>query len=363
MPIKEESFRIGSGRYLQGRGYLARLGDEVCRLGDSALIVGGKTALEITRADAEAALGEKCKKYEFVTHTRTCNDEDAKALAARAKSEGYNVIVGVGGGVICDFAKLIAHFADLPVINVPTSSATCAAYTPLSVRYSPEGKTVGSMHYDREVNCVLVDMDIVSRQPVRLFLAGVFDALAKFVEIKQRFGLDTAEFPIGLDYAYVMSKYSFDLLRTKADCGIEDMANGVESADVDNLIFTTIAATGVISGIARGSNQTALAHKFYEITRTLFPESARGYLHGEIVGVGLLLQNHFNGEEENNRELLALMKKYNMPHCVTDVGADKSRETFEKYADMLFRSTAIDEKTESARAKIRMSLEYLWGVE
>ena len=45
--------------------------------------------------------------------------------------------------------------------------------------------------------------------------------------------------------------------------------------------------------------------------RFLFPESSKPYLHGEIVGVGLLIQNHFNGEEENNKMLLELMKKYN----------------------------------------------------
>jgi glycerol dehydrogenase len=362
MPIKEESFRIGAGRYLQGRGYLTKLGDEILRLGDSALIVGGETALSLTRITIEAGTLGRCKKYEFVTHKGTCNDEDAQVLAARAAAEGYNVIVGIGGGVICDFAKLVAHFAALPVINVPTSSATCAAYTPLSVRYNKEGKTVGSMHYGREVNCVLVDTEIVSRQPVRLFLAGVFDSLAKFVEIKQRFDGDNTECPLGLDYAYVMSKYSYDLLRTKADRGIADMAAGIESADVENLIFTAVAATGVISGIARGSNQTALAHKFYEITRTCFPTESRGYLHGEIVGVGLLLQNHYNGEEENNRELLALMKKYGMPHCISDVGVEATRETLEDYCERLFRSTAVEEKTDAVRAKLMESLEYFWSI-
>ena len=44
MPIKEESFRIGCGRYLQGPEYTKRIGDEVLRLGSSPLIIGGKTA-------------------------------------------------------------------------------------------------------------------------------------------------------------------------------------------------------------------------------------------------------------------------------------------------------------------------------
>ena len=43
-----------------------------------------------------------------------------------------------------------------------------------------------------------------------------------------------------------MSRYSFRLLSEKtADC-ISDMQNGVLSPEVERLIFTTIAATGVI---------------------------------------------------------------------------------------------------------------------
>lgn len=360
MPIKEESFRIGCGRYIQGAGYIARTGEEIVRIGTSPLIIGGKTALDITRAKIEKSVAEKCNKYEFVVHTGTCNDERAKELAELTKRKGYDVIVGVGGGVICDFAKVCGYYAKLPVINIPTSSATCAAYTPLSVRYTPEGKTVGSLHYCYEVNAVIADTAVISAQPVRLFLAGVFDALAKFVEIKQRFNENTKEYPIGLDYAYVMSKYSYKLLNEKTQNCIYDMEKGEISETVDNLIFTTIAATGVISGIARGSNQTALAHKFYETTRYLFPEKAKPYLHGEIVGVGLLLQNHFNGEQENNTALIELMKKYKMPYCLEDIGVDKTYEIFVRYYEKICGSSAIESQEEAERFK--ESLRYLWEI-
>lgn len=358
MPIKEESFRIGCGRYIQGEGYISKVGDEVLRLGNSPLIIGGKTALGITREKIEKSISGKCNKYEFVVHTGTCNDERAKEIALLAKEKGYDVIVGVGGGVICDFAKLCAYYSKLPVINVPTSSATCAAYTPLSVRYSPEGRTVGSLHYENEVNCVIADTGVIAAQPVRLFLAGVFDALAKFVEIKQRFNEETSEYPIGLDYAYIMSKYSFNLLNEKVQKCIDDMQKGNISDDVENIIFTTISATGVISGIARGSNQTAVAHKFYEATRFLFPEQSKPYTHGELVGMGLLIQNHFNGEPENNKLLIDLMKKYNMPCVIGDIGIEKTEDNFNRYYEKICSSSAIETKEEGIRFK--ESLKYLW---
>ena len=362
MPIKEESFRIGCGRYIEGAGYISKIGEEVKRVGTSPLVIGGETALSLTKEKIEKSLMGTCEKFEIKMHKGTCNEDDAKLLSEYANNNGYDVIVGVGGGVICDFAKVVACFSLLPVINIPTSSATCAAYTPLSVRYTREGKTVGTLHYENEVASVIADTEIISKQPVRLLLSGVFDALAKFVEIKQRFNKDTKEYPMGLDYAYVMSEYSYNFLSEKTQKCIDDSEKGEITADVENVIFTTIAATGVISGIARGSNQTALAHKVYTTTRTLFPETSIPYLHGEIVGVGLLLQNYFNGEEENNKELLRLMRKYNMPYKIEDIGADKSRETFEKYYDAMLHSSAFDNPGEREEKLLREALEYLWNI-
>ncbi len=362
MPIKEESFRIGCGRYLQEPNVLSKCAAEVLRLGHAPLIVGGPTALSLTREKIEESVKSANLKYEIVVHSGTCNEEDAKALAEKASKGGYNVIVGVGGGVLMDFSKIIGDEANLPVINIPTSSATCAAYTPLSVRYTKEGRTVGSRHYGYEVAAVLCDTEIITKQPVRLLLSGVFDALAKFVEIKQRFSEDTAEYPLGLDWAYVLSKKSFSELNNKVEKCIEDMQNGTVTDTIEQMAFTTIGVTGVISGIARGSNQCALAHKFYEATRTLYFEESREYLHGEIVGVGLLLQNFFNGEVENNKFLLSLMNKYNMPNSLTALGIAATRETQDAYFRKLKNGSAINETNEEELVRLRAGLEYLWGI-
>ena len=360
MPIKEESFRIGCGRYLQKPDIIAQLGEEVKRVGTAPLIVGGKTALSLTREKIEESVGAVCDRYEIVEHRGTCNEERAAELSDFAREKGLNVIVGVGGGVIMDFAKLIGDIHLLPVINVPTSSATCAAYTPLSVRYTPDGRTIGSKHFGYEVSAVLADTKIIGAEPTRLLLAGVFDALAKFVEIKQRFSENDTQYPLGLDWAYILSKKSFEELNNKTEKCIEDMQNGKVSDTVEQMIFTTVAVTGVISGIARGSNQCALAHKFYEGTRKMFFTESRSYLHGEIVGVGLLLQNFFNGEIENNEQLLSIMKKHGMPACLTDIGVDANAENFQKYYEELKGGSAIDETNEQELIKLRAGLEYLW---
>jgi len=216
------------------------------------------------------------------------------------------------------------------------------------------------MHFENEVNAVIADTAILSAQPTRLLLSGIFDALAKFVEIKQRYDENAADSPMGLDYACAISRHSFELLTGKtADC-ITDMENGSITPTVENVLFTAIAATGVISGIARGSNQCAIAHKFYETTRILYPEQSRPYLHGEIVGVGLLMQNHFNGEVGNNELLLNLMTRHGMPKCVADIGIDCTEETFEAYYEAIRNTSAVDKDDAEMCARFEASLRYLW---
>ena len=360
MPIREESFRMGCGRYIQKQGALSLCGEEIARLGTAPLIVGGKTALEQALPAVLPSVRAACERHTVVEHGGTCNERDALALAELAARDGYDVIVGVGGGVIMDFAKLIANSAGLPVVNVPTSSATCAAYTPLSVCYTPEGKTVGTKHFEREVDAVIVDTALLAKQPVRLLLAGVFDALAKFIEIKQRFTEQTTAFPLGLNFSYALAKCSFDELVQQTEICLRDMQSGVVSDAVERVIFAAIAATGSISGIARGSNQTALAHKFYELTRERYPERSKPYLHGEIVGVGLLLQSEFNQLPGDSVFLKDMMLAHRMPMRITDIGVDNTEETRTAYFDRLCQSSAMQESSASAAELLDQSLRKLW---
>lgn len=90
------------------------------------------------------------------------------------------MVIGVGGGVFMDQAKLTAARAGTRLIQIPTSSATCAAVTPLSVTYSRDtGATIGSIKLMTEADAVIVDLGILIKQPQRLFGAGIMDAKAK----------------------------------------------------------------------------------------------------------------------------------------------------------------------------------------
>ena len=360
MPIREESFRIGCGRYLQKPDAVKESPGEILHFGKKVLVLGGKTALSIAGSALKENFRSGGVEALFITHTGTCDPVSAEAYASLAKKEACTVVMGVGGGVMMDLAKFAAAKASLPILNFPTSSATCAAYTPLSVLYTPEGKTIGSEHLKNEVNAVLADESILARQPVRLFLAGVFDAMAKFPEICHRYRETSEDFTLGLDYAYVLAKRAFTFLSEKTVACCEDLRRGESTENLRKAFFATIALPGVISGVARGSNQTALGHKFYETARTLYPAETRPFLHGEMVGVGLLLQNVFNGKTEENAALLEWMRRYGMPESVSDIGVPATEEARLAFREKLLSSSSMKEADESGKERLEEALQWLW---
>ena len=143
--IAESAFRLGVGRYIQEEGAISRLGEEIARLGKSRpFIIGSKTALRITRERIESSLGEKQICGVFYNYMGFCDIEHAQRIVMQDDFKECDIIIGVGGGNIMDTAKLCAAMTNKFVINIPTSSATCAAYTPLSVTYNERGQTVGT---------------------------------------------------------------------------------------------------------------------------------------------------------------------------------------------------------------------------
>lgn len=358
--IKEASYRVGCGRYLQESGALSLVGEEVKRLGAAKpFILGTKTPMALTRDTIEKSLSDSGLCGVFHLYNGFCCKEVLDTIAESADFRTSDAVIGVGGGNIMDAAKYLAVKNGLPVINIPTSSATCAAQTPLSVCYSEEGRTVGSVHHKTEVDCVIADTDILCRQPVRLFLSGVYDSLAKAIEIEQRlFTVPTAEQDIGLASAYRLSVFIHEFFdENLAEC-VRDLKESKPSKLLCDAIWITVFMTGVVSGLSRGSNQTAIAHKLYESLRALFPREVYSFLHGEMVGIGLIVQTAYNGKDDPTA-FADRMKALGMPVTVRDINLDGSDETLDLIYEKVASSSAMKGTTDEELRRLRECLEYI----
>ncbi len=218
-----------------------------------------------------------------------------------------------------DMAKLVADLCDLPVLMVPTLSATCAAYAPLSVVYDLEGRTEGTVFFQREVNCVLADTALLARQPVRCACAGMMDAMAKLVEIRH-YGSSVLQWP-AMNMAVTVAQHVFDRLSLIAEQAMADLQKGQATPAVEEMVYLTIAGTGMVSGLAAHWNyQSAIAHCVYDAVRKHYPKASSSFLHGEIVAVGLCAQTDYTGW--NAQAVRAMIQTLHMPQRLEEIGLD-----------------------------------------
>lgn len=316
---RDYAYKLGCGRLLFEYGALRKLGAEIQRIGRKAYVIAGSNAASVAADAALQSLTDAGIAYTYEIYIGACSEEKGVALADVIKNEQIDVLIGIGGGRIMDLIKIAADIAEVPAAAVPTISATCAAYTPLSVVYSPDDRCRGTWYFRREVALVVCDLDILCAQPARYLAAGILDAMAKHVEINHHLSSLPENQQDNLTARLLANTIYTDLLAVGKEALVH-LQNGVKSKTVERCIFHTIITTGLVSGIARGLYQAALGHAFYEAVRTLYPAESKPYLHGEVVAVGLILQEKYLHHEQAADLLRDFMTEAHMPVTLQGIG-------------------------------------------
>ena len=351
-------YKFGAGRYWQMPNALDLVGTEAKRLGTKACVVGGEMALSLTRERLSSGFDAAEMPWVEERFSGPVSAAKAAALAALAAAKGCDVIVGVGGGRALDLAKAAAALRGAPVVTVPASAATCAAYAPLSVLYHENGAYDHCVWHEREVDAVLVDMGIQSAQPPRLMASGILDAMAKYLEISNgRAELNLQDVPIAMHSAHSFARYTYQALEQYGYQAVQDLKEGCCSKLLDDVVFLNIALTGMISGITKGRGQTSVAHALYDAVRTHFYLESRDFLHGEIVAVGLLAQLFYNEDEARLPVLKSYMRRLGMPCSLEEIGIRPSEEHLEVlYRDICQQRFMVQDETHRIRLKAALNL-------
>ena len=247
-----------------------------------------------------------------------------------------------------DFSKAVAETAGLGTVNIPTSIATCAAFTSMSVMYTPEGAKKTCWRFEHEIDAVLVDMDVIAKCPIRYTAAGILDAMAKKIEIqngKPVMTLDDNKFD--LFTAYKMAEYTYDVLKKYGPAAVEDNRHHKVTKALEDVTFINIAVTGVIANITKSFSQSALGHMMYDGVRTFFTQEAKDALHGEIVAVALFTQLYYNKLSEQKEQLKEFMRGMDMPLTLEELGVPCTEKNLKTLEDYLIDSPYVDPSPES----------------
>ena len=348
--LGKEEFKFGSGKYFQFPGASFIAGREARHFGKKVYLIGGRTALSLISDRLKRSFADEGIAFEEEYFEGHPSIEKILQLQEAVMSSGCDVIMAVGGGRCIDLAKAAAANLSVPIITVPTSAATCAAFAPLSVIYHSDGSYDHCIWHEREVDVVLADSDILLREPRRLFASGILDAMAKYIEIsngENELNLDNTSLP--LLTASHLARFVYDLLTETAipavcsankesEASLSDERKALLKRDLEYTVFLNIALTGIVSGITKGKGQTSVAHAFYNSMRSLFPSETSPYLHGEIVAVGTIAQLVFNGCEKDISTLKKCMASMGMPCSVSEMGIKLSDR------DMSYLYKSISEK-------------------
>lgn len=353
------AMEVTSGRYISARHSCIDLGEELKLLAvNKVYLLGGHRALALVLPRIEPALKAARISYQVAVFEGYCTYETAHFHAEKLRAKNCDCIVGIGGGRCIDTAKAAAEFANCILGTIPTQAATCVCCTNMAIMYAVNGRYLGPLYPRKSIAFTLVDYDILSTAPVRYIASGIVDALAKYPELRfsQRGTCDCKQVDdAALQASYAMSTSTWDILMANGQSAYTSNAAGVVDSAFTSVINTNLVTTGIISGLARGNKQLAMAHAVYNYSTIVFPKAWREYLHGEIVSVGIVLQEYYNQAPAREIEqYIQMAKALHVPVCLQDIGVAGTTEDLDQLHSALMQKFTEFSDEEAKRLREAM---------
>ena len=306
---------IAPAKVIRGAGALTSSGEAIARKGNRPLILGGDRTLALSQTYLQPILQQL--QVAQASYGADCCEASLKSLHKAVKEHQADVIIGVGGGKALDTAKLVAHQLQLPVVTIPTSAATCAAWTALSNVYSETGAFLYDVPLSQCPDLLILDYDLIQTAPQRTLVAGIGDAIAKWYEASVSSGHSEQTLIIS---AVQQARILRDILFQKSAAALPTPGSEVWREVVD----ATVLLAGVIGGIGGAQCRTVAAHAVHNgLTHICKHDS----IHGEKVAYGILVQLRLEEMVQGSQlaaaarqQLLKFYTEVGLPQKLSDLG-------------------------------------------
>ena len=304
------SLQVAPACVLRGRQALTDAIEQIARLGSRPLIVGGEHSLELSQLQV---LKRSELEIETARYTPDCCESSLDRLMSAVTTHQADVIIGIGGGKCLDTAKLLADRNRLPVVTIPTSGATCAAWTALSNIYSESGAFLSDVSLANCPDLLILDYGIVATASPRTLVAGIGDAIAKWYEASVSSGNSSQTLLIA---AVQQARVLRDILFQKSAAALAHFGG----EDWQEVVDATVLLAGAIGGLGGAQCRTVAAHAVHN-GLTHLPGSHHA-LHGEKVAYGILVQLRLQEMLQGDR--LAATARQQLLDFYTSIGLPKT---------------------------------------
>lgn len=318
------SVRVGPQQYIAKEGILdglpILLEKEKVR---SVLIVHGKKSWDKAKIYFERLFDSKIEVFTHF-HQGECSDEVINLLVKKVKEMNVDAILAVGGGKIMDIVKYVAYRDGVPYYAVPTLASNCAPWTSVSVLYHPDGTFDRLDVLPKQAACLLVEPRLLFDAPREYFIAGMGDTLAKWYESN---AILTQEKYVGNPMLKMARMAAAECKRTILENGIqalEDLDNGMMSPAFQAVAEVIIGISGLVGGFGDALARTTIAHEVHDAL-TVYPE-AHNFLHGHLVGYGILVQLAVEGEWDEIKKLKEFYEPLDIPTSMAAIGLSDLKE-------------------------------------
>ncbi len=311
---------ISPEKIFRGNGAWLKALPHIKQLSKRPLLLGRSSSTNNLRQQVQKDLNEEnLSTYSFNLQFDCCF-EDLERIRRSIIKNNCDSIIAIGGGKVLDAGKFLADSLSIPVITIPLSASTCAGWTALSNIYSINGQFIKDVELKSCPKILVIDHGFIKTAPKRTLASGIADALAKWYESS----LTSSKVKDGL------VQQSIQISRVLRDQLLIDGESAYNNQSVHNVAWTNVVegcsiTAGLIGGIGGQKCRTAAAHAFHNAITQIVTTNKP--LHGEIVGVGILLQLRLEETKNNNKlanqtikQLLVLMKKLNLPTTISELG-------------------------------------------
>lgn len=309
--------------YMIGEDVYRKAGAILKKHGKTAVVVGGKTAMEKAadeiieslKADGISVTG----KVWFGGDSTYENVEMLKQDPAVQKAD---MILAVGGGKACDTCKVLAEQTDKALFTFPTIASNCAPCTALAIMYDTQGRFKDNFYSARPPLFVFINDRIIAQAPVKYLQAGIGDALSKEAEVA--LALRHVELDQNLLLGLSLCAACTEPLLKYGEEAMKACEENRTCAALQEVALDIVISTGLVSNMTVCPEfyyNTNLAHCFY-YGATIFPVY-HDHLHGFWVAYGVLVLLDYDNQTELRDRVMNFYRKVGLPVTLAQVGLTK----------------------------------------